>query len=121
MDSLARGVEKRFSAFATRTTKRTTVRDAKLAEKFLRIAVCQGYWDRTGRVRSKNSRLSSAASTADVARSICHPPGRNRSLLIDRRVRLREIDALCNAPLACGMPGRFVYWRPGQLAVPAVG
>ncbi len=42
MDSLAQGAEKRFSAFVTRTTKRTTVPDAKLAERFLRTALCPG-------------------------------------------------------------------------------
>src|SRR6266581_4997969 len=62
MESLARGVEKGFSGFATRTTKRTTVLDAKLVEKFLRIAVCLGFCDRTGRAPSRNSRLSSAAN-----------------------------------------------------------
>ena len=59
--SLARGVEKRFSGFAMRTMKRTTARDAKRAERFSRIAVCPGYWDRIGRARSKNSRPSSVA------------------------------------------------------------
>jgi len=54
-------VEKGFSGFATRTTKRTTVLDAKLVEKFLRTADCPGYCDRTGRGRSKNSKPSSAA------------------------------------------------------------
>src|ERR1700682_1079303 len=61
MESLVRGVEKGCSGFATRTTKRTTVLDAKLVEKFLRTADCPGYCDRTGRGRSKNSKPSSAA------------------------------------------------------------
>src|SRR5216683_7531781 len=61
MDSLVRGAEKRFSGFATRTTKRTTALDAKLVEKSLRIAVCPAYCDRTGRGRSRNSRPSSVA------------------------------------------------------------
>ena len=59
MESLVRGVEKRFSGFGTRTTKRTTVLDAKLGENFLRIVVCPGYCDRSGLERSKNSRPSS--------------------------------------------------------------
>ena len=43
MESLVRGVAKRSSAFATRTTKPTTVRDAKRVGNFLPIAVCPGY------------------------------------------------------------------------------
>src|SRR5216683_3037262 len=59
MDSLVRGVGKRFSGFATRTTKRTTALAVKLVGKSLRIAVCPAYCDRTGRGRSRNSRPSS--------------------------------------------------------------
>src|SRR5258708_5612084 len=67
MESLACGVERRFSGFATRTTKRTIVLDAKLVENFLPIAVCPGYCDRTGRAHSKNSRLSIAAGSENFA------------------------------------------------------
>src|SRR5580698_3381890 len=62
MENLVRGAEKRFSAFATRTTKPTTALDAKPAEEFLRIAVCPGCCDRTGRAPSMRLRLSSAAN-----------------------------------------------------------
>src|SRR5437879_6107594 len=62
MDSLAQGAERRFNGFVTRTTKRITVHGAKLAEKFLRIALCPVYWDRTGRAPSRNSKPSSAAN-----------------------------------------------------------
>jgi hypothetical protein len=61
MESLARSVAKRFSGFATQITKPTIALDAKLVEKFLPIAVCPGYCDRTGRVRSKRLSLSSVA------------------------------------------------------------
>src|SRR5713101_3970261 len=67
MESLACGVERRSSGFVTRTTKRTIVLDAKLVEKFLPIAVCPGYCDRTGPARLKNSRLSSAAGVETLA------------------------------------------------------
>jgi hypothetical protein len=43
------------------------VLDAKLVEKFLRIAVCPGYCDRIGRARSKNLRLSRAAGSEELA------------------------------------------------------
>src|SRR5438132_13787754 len=62
MDSLARDAEQRSSAFVMRTTKRTTVLAAKLVEKFSRTALCRGYWDRTGRARSRNSKPSNAAN-----------------------------------------------------------
>jgi hypothetical protein len=61
MESLARGVAKRFSESATRTTKPTTVLAARLVENFLPIAVCPGYCDRIGRARSKRLSLSSVA------------------------------------------------------------
>ena len=60
MGNLARGVAKRFSAFATLTTKLTIVLAARPAEKFLPIEVCPGSCDQTGRVHSMNSKLSSA-------------------------------------------------------------
>src|SRR5947199_9805175 len=69
MDSLAQGAERRFNGFVTRTTKRITVHGAKLAEKFLRIALCPVYWDRTGRAPSRNSKPSSAANPR--AFSVC--------------------------------------------------
>src|SRR3981081_1225722 len=56
-----------------RTTKRTIVLDAKLVEKFLRIAVCPGYCDRTGRGSAKQFRLSSAAGGEEVPQ---HSPRR---------------------------------------------
>src|SRR5467141_11821 len=57
-DSLAQGVEKRFSGFVMRTTKQTTAPAAKLVGKFLRTALCPGYWDRTGRAPSTGSKPS---------------------------------------------------------------
>src|SRR6266436_4553139 len=67
MDSLAQGAEKRFSGFVMRTTKRTTVPAARLGEKFLRTALCPGYWDQTGRAPSRNSKPSSAAKSENLA------------------------------------------------------
>src|SRR5439155_20182124 len=68
-DSLARDAEQRFSGFVTPRTKRTTVRGAKLVEKFSRIALCRGCWDRTGRAPSRNSKPSNAANPAYL--SLC--------------------------------------------------
>jgi hypothetical protein len=56
IENPVRGAEKSFSGFDTRTTKPTTVPGAKRVEKFLRIADCPGYCDRTGRGRLKISR-----------------------------------------------------------------
>src|SRR6266513_606185 len=47
--------------------KQTIVIEAKRVEKFLRIAVCPGYCDRTGRARSRNLRLSSAAGSEKLS------------------------------------------------------
>ena len=44
------------------TTKRTTVLDAKRVGEFLQIAASPGYYDPTGRARSKNSKRSSPIS-----------------------------------------------------------
>ena len=52
---------RRFSGFATRTTKPTIALAAKPAEKFWRIAACRGCCDPIGRVRWMNSKLLSAA------------------------------------------------------------
>jgi hypothetical protein len=54
MECRARDVEKKFSGFPTRTTKRTIVLDAKRAEGFSRIVVCPGYCDPIGRARWMN-------------------------------------------------------------------
>jgi len=56
----ARDVAEKFSGFATLITKPTIVLAAKPVEKFLLIEVCPACCDRTGHVRWKSSKLSSA-------------------------------------------------------------
>src|SRR5579863_7932055 len=68
MENLARDVEKRSCASVTPTTRRTIARAAKRAEKFSRTAVFRASWERTGLARSKNSRLSRAASGSESLR-----------------------------------------------------
>src|SRR5690242_3804469 len=48
MENRARGVAKRYSAFATRITKPTIARDARPAAKSWLIEACLDCWGRTG-------------------------------------------------------------------------
>src|SRR5208282_2907341 len=88
MESHARGVENRFSASATPTTKRTTVLDARQVENFLRIVACPGCWDQTGRARSKHSKPSNAAKNESLATTILGlSPLGNRTAILDQPMR----------------------------------
>ena len=51
MASRVRDAATKFCEFVMPTKKRTIARAARRAGKFWRIAVCPGYWDRTGRER----------------------------------------------------------------------
>jgi hypothetical protein len=83
MDAIAnrvRGVEKRFSGFATRTMKQIIVLAAKPEGGFLRIEACPGCCDPTGRVRWMNSKLLSAAKIDRCLQSYTNfTPVTNRS------------------------------------------
>src|SRR5580692_7624870 len=66
MANRARGVARRFSEFATLTTKPTTVLAAKPGGRFLRIEVCPGCCDLIGRVRWMSWKLLSADRIVSV-------------------------------------------------------
>src|SRR5260370_18693721 len=74
MDNRACGAEKRFSGLGTRTMKRTIARDAKPVERFWQIAVYPDYWERTGRARSKSSRLSRNGRSESASRFLYLSP-----------------------------------------------
>jgi len=82
-----------------------------------------------GEDRSQSSALllgfldfkSTCASRGNQSESLEGIAANSQTFPFAKSQTCRKLIHSPNCRVACGFRGRFVYWRPGQLAVPAVG